>query len=116
MTDKKTPSEGLRYFVINRDLNLLDAVTATGFSTSVESLNTGKHVFQAFHGVSTTPTATILIEGSLDNSNWATIATITLSGSADTDGVAIDEDWKYLRANLTAIAGTSAEVTVLMRS
>lgn len=112
----KKPAGGLRYAVLDRNITLLDEVTSTGFSSSIESQNTSKHVFQAFHTVTTTPSGTVLIEGSLDNSNWVTIGTITLSGSADSEGLDIDADWLWLRARVSAIAGTSATITVLMRS
>ena len=49
------------------------------------------------------------------NSNWITIGTITLSGTTTaTDGFTTVAPWKYLRANVTAISGTNATVTVLM--
>ena len=49
------------------------------------------------------------------NANWITIGTISLSGTTTaTDGFTTDAPWKYLRANVTAISGTNATVTVLM--
>ena len=108
----KKPSDGLRYSIIDKDDTLLNSVIATGAGISVETLNTGKHIFQAFLSSTTTPTATVLVEGSLNGVNWATISTLTLSGSDDSKGDAIDEDWSFIRGNVTAISGTSADVTL----
>ena len=61
--------------------------------------------------------ATILLEVSNDGVNFITpgIATITLSGTnVATDGVSSSAPWAFIRANITAISGTNAAVTVLM--
>ena len=61
--------------------------------------------------------ATVAIEVSNDNTNWCSTAmgTITLSGTtSSSDGFTTAAPWKYIRANVTAISGTGASVTVLM--
>jgi len=58
-------------------------------------------------------TATVVIEFSNDGTNVVTGATFSLSGTTTvTDGVTINSPWKYVRANVTAISGTSANVQV----
>jgi hypothetical protein len=62
-------------------------------------------------------TATIKIEVSLDGVYWCVTpaGTITLSGTDSTsDGFATQSSWKYIRANITAITGTSATIYVNM--
>lgn len=61
-------------------------------------------------------TATVDIEVSNDGINACNTAagTITLSGTTiDSDGLTTDAPWRFFRANVTAISGTSAAVTVI---
>lgn len=63
--------------------------------------------------------ATVVIEVSNDAlfAVSTAVGTITLSGTVDsTDGFTTDAPWKYIRANVTAISGTSAAVTVTVSS
>jgi hypothetical protein len=55
--------------------------------------------------VVSTGAATVAIEGSLDNTNFVNIATITL-GAAGTDYFILDAAWAYIRPNITSIAST----------
>jgi hypothetical protein len=55
--------------------------------------------------VVSTGAATVAIEGSLDNTNWANIATVTL-GAAGSDYFILDAAWAYIRPNITSIAAT----------
>ena len=78
---------------------LLIAVTATGASTSVQ-IDGGQPVFMQVSGITS---ATVVLQGSLDGTNWATL------GSALTaDGmVTIANAPKYVRANCTVyVTGT----------
>jgi len=62
-------------------------------------------------------TATVQIEASNDGINPLTtlVGSITLSGTTSTsDGFTTDSPWKYIRAKVTAISGTSALVDVIM--
>lgn len=67
-------------------------------------------------------TGTILVQASNEEdtfngvkSNWITIATITLSGTTTaTDGFTTICPWRYIRASVTAISGTSAQIEVIM--
>lgn len=60
-------------------------------------------------------TATVQIEVSNDAKGWVTdsIATLALSGTTTaTKGFTSNAAWTYWRANITAISGTGAKVTV----
>lgn len=93
---------------------MLSAV-ATGAGPTFNLPEDGLQTFQA-SGTTTSGAgaATIVIQVSNDNSNWITAGTITLTlgTSATTDGFALSANWKHVRANLTAISGTGAAVTV----
>lgn len=62
--------------------------------------------------------ATITIEVSNDNSKWIVAGTLTLTlattvtTTTNTAGVTFTAGYKYVRANVTAISGTNAAVTV----
>ena len=78
---------------------LLNAVTATGESTAIQ-IDGGQPVFMQVSGITS---ATVVLQGSLDGTNWATL------GSALTaDGiVTIANAPKYVRANCTVyVTGT----------
>jgi len=79
--------------------------------------------FQAIATASSgTVTGTVLIQVSNEDdtfngvkSNWITIATISLTGTTTaTDGFTTIAPWRYVRASVTAISGTSATIEVLM--
>jgi len=90
---------------------LLDAATATGASDKIgPSFPTQS--YQISLSATTTPSATVLIQGSNDGTNWITEATHSPSGSGDSVGGTLVMGWAFMRANCTAIAGTSATVTV----
>lgn len=104
-------------------INLLTAAAATG--AGVTKNNAAYQVdgsgnpmtFQA-SGATTNGAgaATIVIQVSNDGSNWLTLGTIslTLSTTSSSDGFAADAPWAYIRANITALSGTGAAVTVIM--
>jgi len=78
---------------------LLSAVVATGASQPIQ-IDGGQPVFMQVSGITS---ATVVLQGSLDGSNWATL------GSALTaDGmVTIANAPKYVRANCTVyVTGT----------
>lgn len=82
---------------------------------SAFSLNGPSFTAQAKGSVSTsTGSATVKIQVSNDNANWIDLGTITLTlGTAVTsDGLAAFAKWAWVRANVTAISGTGAKVTV----
>ena len=86
--------------------------TATGSSQRISQAN---RTFQATVTGTGTVSATVVIEGSNDNSNFLEIGTIVLSGTAsDSDGFASNAPWAYVRARCSAISGTGAQVVAIM--
>ena len=92
---------------------LLDGVTITGAGASSALAQRGAKSFQATVAGTGAVTATVKIQATNDQVSWLDIGTITLSGTTTaSDGFASDAPWGYYRANVTAISGTSAAVTV----
>ena len=91
-----------------------------GSSTMWVDTTANENYNRTFHCVVTgvgAVSATILIEVSNDGVNFITpgIATVTLSGTnVAVDGTSSAAPWAFVRANVTAISGTGASVTVLM--
>lgn len=58
--------------------------------------------------------ATILVQGSNDNSNWVTLGTITLTlaTTVSNDGFVAFSPWPWIRGNVSAISGTGASVNL----
>lgn len=103
---------------------LLNAATTTGLGPEWQERDTNAnstYVFHSFQAVGSTTAgagaATVLIEVSNDGVNYLTMATITLTlaTAAATDGLAVINNWNYYRANLTALSGTGASVSVYMK-
>lgn len=91
--------------------------TATGSPVSAvdQSFDTDNRAYQATVSGTGAVTATVVIEVSLDGSNWLTLGTITLSGTTSaTDGFASSAPWAYVRSRVSAITGTSATVNCYM--
>lgn len=92
--------------------NLGTLATATGPWIATNSIYKS---IQAVVSGTGTVTATVLIDVSNDGVNpLTTVAgTITLSGTTNnSDGFQMVNSWRYIRARVTAISGTSATVTV----
>lgn len=98
---------------------LVNGVTATGAVPVVATCAASGTTFQAF-GTTTAGSgaATVVIQVSNDGANWIDLGTITLTlgTSATTDGFAALAAWAFVRANVTAISGTGASVSVYMGS
>lgn len=94
---------------------LLDAATTTKVS-DMAALSEGKSTIQATITGTGAVSASVNIEFSNDGVGWVAAGpspVISLSGTTtDSDGFAVDADWVYIRATLTAISGTGAAVTV----
>jgi hypothetical protein len=85
---------------------------ATDTSELVEPWS-GRMTFQANGTTSAgAGTATVLVEGSLDNTTFLLLGTLTLAftTTAGGDGVAVDAPWSYMRMRITAITGTDATI------
>lgn len=92
---------------------LLNGATATGYG--------GQLTLQSAQGIQATVvgsgsvSATVVIEVSNDGVAWMPLGTITLSGTTmATDGFASAGTWESVRANLSAVSGTGAAVTVTL--
>ncbi len=98
-------------------LPLLTAATATSSSDAIEPYHTNRS-FEAFGTTdSGSGAATVIIEvRNSENSDWHTLATITLtlSASVSGDGVVTTAAWRYVRARLSALSGTGAAVSCNM--
>ena len=96
---------------------LLSAKTTTGAGNS-HSVQSIEKTFQcAGRTTASTGSATIKIQASNDATlPWLDVATITLTlGTTDTaDGFSSAAQWKFNRANVTAISGTGANVDCVM--
>jgi len=79
--------------------SLLSAVTATGASQPVQ-VDAGQPVFMQVSGITS---ATVVLQGSLDGTNWATLGTaLTADGMVTVANAPL-----YIRANCTVyVSGT----------
>jgi hypothetical protein len=98
---------------------LLTGATGTGagstFNVFGKLSEHNQRTFQATVTGTGAVTATVLIQVSNDGTNFLTLGTITLSGTTSaSDGFASNAPWVHVRANVSAISGTSAAVTVVM--
>mgnify|MGYP000446892203 CR=1 FL=1 len=80
-------------------ITLLSAVGATGASKAVQA-DAGQPAFLQVSGITS---ATVVLQGSLDGTNWSTIGTaLTANGI-----ITVQNAPKYLRANCTVyVSGT----------
>ena len=77
-------------------ITLLNAVGATGASTAVQ-VDSGQPAFLQVSGITS---ATVVLQGSLDGTNWSTLGTaLTANGI-----VIVQNAPTYLRANCTVFA------------
>jgi hypothetical protein len=80
-------------------ITLLNAVGATGASTAVQ-VDSGQPAFLQVSGITS---ATVVLQGSLDGTNWSTLGTaLTANGI-----ITVQNAPTYLRANCTVyVTGT----------
>ena len=104
-------------------IKLANSATTSGALTDQKLDGSGAESYQAaktFQATGATTagagSATVQIEVSNDRVGWITAGTITLtlSTTAATDGFVMSAPWGHVRANVTAISGTGANVTVTM--
>jgi hypothetical protein len=89
--------------------------TGAGFDLSPYTYDNDERNFVAYVAGTGAVSATVLVEVSNNNLHWITLGTITLSGTTEAaDGFVSDESWPWVRAQLTAVSGTDAAVTVTM--
>lgn len=97
---------------------LLDSATVTGAGSAI-GLKPGLNSILGY-GTTTNGagSATINIEVSNEGNQWVVAGTIsltlatTVTTTTNTGGFTINAGWKFVRANVTAISGTGAAVTV----
>jgi len=97
-------------------ITLLNGVTATGAGAAKTfSHSIPYRTCQATVSGTGAVTASVNIEVSNDNVGWILAGTIALSGTTTaTDGFTIQATWLNIRANVTALTGTGAAVTVVV--
>jgi len=99
-------------------VSILSGATTTGAGSAFYGLRPVPRTFQAIVTGTGAVSATVYIEVSTNGTNWLTttngLCTITLSGTTTaTGGCAIPAAmWPYIRANVSALSGTGAAVTV----
>lgn len=99
---------------IAESVTLLSGVIATGAGSSVRAASSSK-TFQASGATSAgAGAATILVQGSNDETNWDTLGTIslTLATTSSSDGFTSCDRYKFHRGNVSAISGTGAAVSM----
>lgn len=97
-------------------VNAAATSTTTATTGNAHYKDAPKATFQATVVGTGAVSATVVIDCSNDGTNWCAtpLGTIGLSGTtSSSDGFTTDAPWKYVRARVTAIAGTGATVTVL---
>ena len=92
-------------------------MTATGNSTDIYSCPIRVLSAQATVKGTGTVSATVNLQASLDGLNFVTIKTFGLSGTTSaTDLALLDSTFQYYQANVSAISGTSAQVSVYIKT
>ncbi len=100
----------------NNVIQMMNVETSTGDS-EIFTINPLSRTFSAKVVGTGAVTATIIIyvSNTGDDDDWATAATITLSGTtSDSAGFAMNAKWAYTYAEISAISGTGAAVTVTL--
>lgn len=95
---------------------LLNAVIATGAGAGQSVLGFQNiRTYQAILTGTGTISTTVKVQGSIDNTNWVDIGTLTLSDATKlTDGLTATDAYAYVRGNVTALAGTAATVNLFV--
>lgn len=104
-----------------RTIKLINSATATGAGVKVEGVST-KKTYQASGRTSAGSGAvTVAVQGSNNGgASWDTIATFTLALTATagvgdaSDSFTSDDRYAELRANVTALSGTNAQVSCVV--
>jgi hypothetical protein len=91
---------------------MLSARTTTG-AGDVAEVDSGPKTIQGVVNGTGAVTATVEIDGSNNGVNWDLLGTLSLSGTTTaSDSFSSMDRYRYLRADVTAISGTGAAVTV----
>lgn len=98
-------------------VQILTSATGTGAGDSYRPWGAKRTFHVSASTSSGTGWASVSIEASNDNTNWSEACAIALSISSTVvdDGCVMDAPWKYVRANVTDLAGAGTEdVDVIM--
>lgn len=96
-------------------ITVANAITATGAVAGVATIQKGVRTWVLRGTTSSgTGTATVLVQGTLDGTDWVTIGTMTLTlgTTATMDSFTDQSSFVQFRANVTALTGTGASVTL----
>jgi hypothetical protein len=90
--------------------------TTTGAADAREAPGVGATVHARVVGTGAVG-ATVDVQVSNFDGNWLTLGSLVLSGTnAAQNGLALEANWAYIRANVTALTGTGATLDVIMGS
>jgi hypothetical protein len=94
---------------------LLSAVTSTGNGSSVDLKLFASRMTCTVVWGGTTPTSTITtLQGSIDNSTWGTLTTVTSTASGDMFHI-VNKPVRYIRGGYTSKVGGDATTSVTMK-
>ena len=110
-----------RYFPFGTPPNTVNNTTIVAASQPIYK-ESPYSTFQGIVSGTGVVTASITIQGTNDPttaagvaSNWVTLGIISLTGTTSaSDGFTTTATWRFARANVTTISGTSATVQVIM--
>jgi hypothetical protein len=88
------------------------AGTAINYASLSGSIPIPNRWFQATLDGASAVSATVNVEGSTDNVNWVTIASINLTAASATQAIATVQTAPWIRGNIVAISGVGASVTL----
>ena len=97
-------------------VTLLDQIQTTK-TTDGKQLSYPISCLQAVISGSGSISATVIVEVSLDNQNWVTFCTFSLSGTtlvSEPYTPPYPIRWTYIRTRITAISGTNAAVSLMV--
>lgn len=94
--------------------NLLSEATAVGNTgATIMGQFIDKMSLQGFVVGTGAVSATVIVEGSNNGTDWVTISTLTMSGTTRAaDGGVLQTFFQQIRARVSAISGTGAKVSV----
>lgn len=99
------------------DLTVNQTTTGVQKTVSLGQWGVGSKTFQSVGSTTAaTGSATIAIEGSNNGVNWISLGNVnlTLGVTPTSQSLVYAYPWGYYRANVTAISGTGAKVSVFM--
>jgi len=94
-----------------RSTKLLTNIQASGTPGNALNMPPGRKTYQASVDGTGAVTASVNIEGSNDGTHFDVIGTISISGTTNaSDSFTSEDQYMFVRANPTAISGTSAAI------